>query len=253
MMNLDYVVVASSTALHREQLAFLEKNLWGKLILVEKPLFNEFYDLKIRNNRVFVGYNLRFHPLLQKIRKAISGRRLWNIQAFCGSYLPDWRPKRDYRETSSAKKDAGGGVLLDLSHELDYVRWLAGSIEVKHAVSVTVSDLDISSDDLLFVSGKTKEGAYVHITLNYFTRQPLRQILIDGKDISIRADLISNSLSVIEDGEASDNSWPDLERSDTYRSQHRAVLEDDLSSICTFAEGLETMRLIDRVRSFSNS
>ena len=250
--NPDYVIIASPTTQHLYQLEFMEEHLEGKKILVEKPLFDSFCELEIKNNQVYVGYNLRFHPLLKKIKKFISGRPLWNLQVFCGSYLPDWRPERDYRQTYSAKKNSGGGVLLDLSHELDYVQWLAGNIELKHAVSEKVSVLDIDSDDLLLLSGKTEGGAHIHISQNYFTRNPLRQILIDGKGISIRADLVTNLLSVVEDGEASDYSYPELERNNLYRAQHQAVLEDNRSCICTYDEGLETMRLIDRIRSFGN-
>jgi CMP-N,N'-diacetyllegionaminic acid synthase len=189
--------------------------------------------------------------MIQKIRNSISGRRLWNVQVFCASYLPDWRPERDYRETSSAKLDFGGGVLLDMSHELDYIQWLVGPIEVTHAVSKKVSDLKIDSDDLLLLSGKTKEGTHLHISLNYFTRKSQRQILIDGEDISIRADLDTNTLSMVEKGEASDYSWPELERNETYRAQHQAILEGDMSKICSFEQGLQTMHLIERIRSWS--
>ena len=251
-LNPDYVVIASSTALHHEQLAFLEESLRGKTILVEKPLFDAFYDLEIRNNRVFMGYNLRFHPLLQKTKETIYGRRLWNLQAFCGSYLPDWRPERDYRITYSAKKDAGGGVLLDLSHEIDYVQWLAGLIEVQHVASEKVSNLEIETDDLLLLSGKSRSGVRVHVSLNYFTRMPMRQVLIDGEGVSIRADLVENTLSVVEDGETSKYSWPDLERNDTFRAEHRAALENDHTSLCTYEEGLATMRLVENIRSFKN-
>ena len=252
-LNPDYVVIASSTALHHEQLAFLEEHLEGMQILVEKPIFDSVIDLAVKHNEVYVGYNLRFHPLLQKIKDAVTGRKLWIIQVFCGSYLPDWRPKKDYRETSSAKKDLGGGGLLDLNHELDYIQWLAGSIELEHAVNEKVSGLEIDTDDLLLLSGKSEGGAHIHISLNYFTRKSIRQIIIDGEGISIQGDLITKTLSIVEDGEASDFSWPELGRNDTYRAQHQAILEDDLSLVCTLKEGLETMGLIDRVRSFGSS
>jgi CMP-N,N'-diacetyllegionaminic acid synthase len=251
-LNPDYVVIASPTAQHFSYLKFLEENIERKKILVEKPLFDSITNLVIKHNEVYVGYNLRFHPLLQKIKDAVTGRKLWNIQVFCGSYLPDWRPGRDYRETSSAKLDSGGGVLLDLSHELDYIQWLAGPLAVEYAVSEKVSDLEINTDDLLLLSGKTRDCARVHISLNYFTREPLRQILVDGEGISIRADLITNTLSVVEKGEAFDFSWPELGRNDTYRAQHRVIIEDDSSLVCTFEEGLGTMDLIERIRSFNS-
>jgi|TARA_B100000315_G_scaffold260430_1_gene321747 CMP-N,N'-diacetyllegionaminic acid synthase len=249
----DYVVVGSPTNKHYSQLMFLEENLKEKKFLVEKPLFEAFHDYEIKNNEVYVGYNLRFHPLLNKVKELISVRKLWNIQVFCGSYLPDWRPGRDYRETTSAKTDSGGGVLLDLSHELDYVQWLTGAIDLKYCVSEKISDLNIETDDFLHLSGKSASGANVHLVLNYFTRQPLRQILIDGEGISIQADLIANTLSVVQESESSNFAWPEFERNDTYLAQHQAILEDEKTCLCTYAEGLETMRLIDRIRSFGNS
>jgi len=251
-LNPDYMVIASPTNQHYTQLKFLEDNFKRRKILVEKPFFDSFVDLKVTHNEVYVGYNLRFHPMIDKIKKICIDRRLWNIHVFCGSYLPDWRPGMDYRETSSAKRDSGGGVLLDLSHELDYVQWLAGPLEVEHAVNKKVSDLDIDSDDLLLLSGRTQDGVHVHIGLNYFTRKPIRKIIIDGEGISIEGDLIANTLSVTEDGETSDYSFPDLERNDTYRAQHQAVLESDLKNVCTFTEGLNTMRLIENIRSWHN-
>ena len=86
-LNPNYIVVASNTNLHHEQLVFLEKNLQGKKILIEKPLFYFFDYLQIKNNQVFVGYNLRFHPLIKLIKEKISGRKPWYIHVTCGSYL----------------------------------------------------------------------------------------------------------------------------------------------------------------------
>ena len=252
-LNPDYLVVASNTALHYEQLVFADNNLQGSKILMEKPLFDVFHHLEIRNNQVFVGYNLRFHPLLQLIKEKITNKKLWNIQVFCGSYLPDWRPGRDYQETSSAKQKTGGGVLLDLSHELDYIQWLVGTIDLIHVINEKVSDLGIETDDLLLLSGKSESGAHVHITLNYFTRRPIRQFIIDGEGISIQADLITNSLSVIEQTEESEFSWPELNRDETYLAQHSAIINGDLSCVCTFKEGLETMQLINNIKSFNEN
>jgi CMP-N,N'-diacetyllegionaminic acid synthase len=252
VLNPDYVVISSPPTQHYSQLKFLEAHLEDTKILVEKPLFDSMADLVIKHNEVYVGYNLRFHPLLQKIKDAVTGRKLWNIQVFCGSYLPDWRPGRDYTKTYSAKKDVGGGVLLDLSHELDYVQWLTESLKVEHVVSEKVSVLEIDSDDLLIFLGKTQNGAHVHINLNYFTRKPIRQIIIDGEGISIQGDLITRQLSVLEDGETSDYSWPKLGSNNTYRAQHQAIFEGNSSLVCTFEEGLATMRLIDDIRSFNS-
>ncbi len=251
ILDPDYIVVASPTTAHYSQLKYLEKHLTQKTILVEKPLFDSKAEFHSRSNKIVVAYNLRFHPLISKIRQLCQDRQLWSILVVCGSYLPDWRPGRDYRATSSAQKSSGGGVLLDLSHELDYVQWLAGPLEVEHAVNKKVSDLEIDTDDLLLFSGRSAGGAAVHVALNYFSREPIRRISLDGEGISLHGDLIAKRLAVTVDGVGSEFSWPDLQRNDTYRAMHLAALKNDCSSICSVDQGLQTMALIESIRSWA--
>jgi CMP-N,N'-diacetyllegionaminic acid synthase len=248
----SYIVVASNTSRHFEELYYLENNFRGKTILVEKPLFHRYHALNIQNNSVWVGYNLRFHPLMQLIKEKVAGKNLWHVQVFCGSYLPEWRPGRNYRTTSSTRKNAGGGVLLDLSHELDYVQWLCGKITPEYVRSEKVSDLDIETDDLMLLIGRTENGAILQITLNYFTRKASRWVIIDGEGISIQADLIARSVTIHEDGEVTDHVWPDLERNATYKAEHEALLIGNTSNACTYEEGLETICLIDTIRGWKN-
>jgi len=247
-INPDYIVIASSTSLHFEQITFLEKNFKEKTILVEKPILQKNENLKLSNNKVFVGYNLRFHPMIKKIRKICNNRKIWSIYAFCGSYLPDWRPGRDYRLTASAKKKTGGGVLLDLSHELDYIQWIAGEIRVKHVFSEKISNLEIDTDDILMLNAETSNGVKLHIGLNYFTKKPIRKIMIDGEGISIQADLITNSMHLNKDEKNKIFTWKEVTRNYTYSAQHQAILDNNFSDICSFSEGLSTMKLIDSIR-----
>jgi len=248
----DYIVIASNTLRHFEELCFLEENFKEKTILVEKPLFEKYHDFTVQNNAVLVGFNLRFHPLMQFIRKKVTQKNLWNINVFCGSYLPEWRPGRDYRTTSSAMKGSGGGVLLDLSHELDYVQWLAGKITPEYIVNEKVSNLDIETDDFLMLSGRSEHGVALQISLNYFTRKPVRQIIIDGEGISIQADLVTSTATINENGSESCYSWDDFSRDDGYCTEHHALLSGDFTNACSYQEGQELMRLVDVIRNWEN-
>ena len=246
----DYIVIASNTALHYKHLVYLENKFSNKTILVEKPLFERAYEFTPVNNTVWVAYVLRAHPILQLIKKTAGTKNIWSIHAFCGSYLPDWRPGRDYKETSSAKVESGGGVMLDLSHELDYVQWIAGRIEIDYVCSERVSTLEIETDDLLMLNGHTENGTKVQINLNYFTRNPKREILIDGEDISIQADLINNCVRIHLDGKVQTYSYEDNEMNDIFREEHKAVLAGNSEMACSCQEGLATMNLIERIKTF---
>ena len=86
--------------------------------------------MNANTNKVFVGYNLRFHPVIKKLKKEIKNKKIFNVNIQNSSYLPSWRKNNVYTKTSSAKKALGGGVLLDISHELDFIRYLFGSFKI---------------------------------------------------------------------------------------------------------------------------
>lgn len=102
-----------------------------------------------------VGYNLRFSPSLLKFRSLIAAGEVGGIvsvRAETGQYLPGWRPDRDYRRTVTARRDAGGGVLRELSHEIDYLQWIFGDISWVSARLGQQSQLEIDVEDVAHIT-----------------------------------------------------------------------------------------------------
>ena len=205
--NPDLIIVSSTTNKHLYHLRNIEKKFVNKTVLVEKPLFDNFYKFKVKKNKVFIGYNLRFDPVIQFIKKKLTNKKLWSVNVICYSYLPEWRSKRNYSKTSSAMKKLGGGVLLDLSHELDYIQWLFGSIKVKFVINNKISNLKINTDDNLVLFGKTINVKQLQINLNYFSKIPTRKIYIDGPKINIVADLLNKKIIYKENGNKIIKKW----------------------------------------------
>ena len=241
--NPDYIIISSYTSEHFKQLKFFNKLLSNKKILVEKPLYENLYNKNIIvKNKIYVGYNLRFHPLIKLIKKLTHNKILWNYQVFCGSYLPSWR-KTNYTISSSSKKKYGGGVLLDLSHEIDYSRLIIGDFNISNLIFKKISNLKIETEDLLLASGTYKK-THIHISLNYFSRFNLRQIIIDGKGISICADLNSNKAIIFINGKKYNyKSKKTIER--TYYDMHKSILNDRNSSACSYKDALKTQKIIE--------
>jgi predicted dehydrogenase len=240
----DYFVIASETNKHFAQLKFLDENVKSKLIFCEKPLFETKKDLEIKNNKVFVGYVLRFHPLLEKLKELAKGEKIILAHVKCGQYLPSWRPNTDYKNCYSAKKDEGGGVLLDLSHELDYVQWLCGKIQTLNSIQTKVSDLEISSDDLTMLIGKTNKDAFVNISIDYISKSTHRRLFVETLEHTYDLDFISNQLTKKDKmGDAEVCSIENLERNCMFKKMHLDILNQQ-ETICTFKEGMEVMETI---------
>jgi len=172
------VVVASPTSTHLEALRWAVDN--GAHAYVEKPLASSSNGVAETlaaaddaGLTVAVGYNLRFHPALEAIREAVkSGRigRLLSIRAEVGRYLPDWHPGEDYKRSYAARAELGGGALLTLSHELDFVRWVAGEIEDVQGVAAHVSSLELDVDDLADLTCRLAGGAIASIHMDFIDR-----------------------------------------------------------------------------------
>ena len=251
-VNPHYIVICNPTSDHLNKVKFIEKNCRNKFVLVEKPLFSKPDKINTEKNKYYVGYSLRFNPIINFLKKKIKSKKIWNVNIFCGSYLPNWRSNINYRKSASAKKSLGGGVLLDLSHELDYVQWLFGKIEIEHCKSMKLSNLNIGTDDFLNLTGKTKNVPSIQITLNYFTREPTRQIFIDGKNVSVQADLIKKNVVYYDGNKKKIYNFKNSDRNSEYQKQHLAILTNkNTDKLCTFKEGKQLLYLINQIRAKS--
>ena len=236
-----YVVIANKTSEHGETLRKLKRGGFKGVVLVEKPLFSKVENVNVKGfKKVIVGYNLRFHPVLQKLKELLRKERIISFQAYAGGYLPDWRPQADYRKGYSASRRKGGGVLRDLSHELDYTAWICGKCLSLTALGGHFSGLRITSDDVFAILMKTERCPVVSIQINYLDRVPRREILVNTNRHTFKADLIGNSLEV--DGKIRAYK---TERDDAFRAEHKAVFIGRDSVLCSAATGSKVMKTID--------
>jgi predicted dehydrogenase len=174
----DAVVIATPTSAHADGLRWAVEQ--GLHAYVEKPLaassdgIAELLDEAAAAGLVVgVGYNLRFHPALEAIREAVLGGRvgrLLSVRAEVGQYLPDWHPGEDYRGSYAARRELGGGALLTLSHELDYVRWIGGEIESVSGVAARVSALELDVDDVAELVCRHESGALSSVHADFLDR-----------------------------------------------------------------------------------
>jgi predicted dehydrogenase len=237
----DYVVIANPTNQHHSTLLMLAQLGYTGTVLVEKPVFNRYMVVQSQIfKEVFVAYNLRFHPIIQRLKALLEGERILSVQAYVGQYLPDWRPTSDYRASYSASAEQGGGALRDLSHELDYLTWMLGGWERVSALGGHFSSLEITSDDVFALLLVTPACPIVTLQLNYLDRLARRFILINTSDHTYEADLNKGTITIDHDIESFIT-----ERDDTYRSMHDAILSGNRKSLCSLDEGLRTLQLIE--------
>lgn len=238
----DYIVVANRTNEHRASIAVLASGGFSGKVLVEKPLVERSGALPRHGFAgAAVGYNLRCHPLVAKLKLLLNDcKRISSAQVYVGSYLPDWRPGTDYLQSYSAKRAEGGGVLRDLSHELDCALWMFGPWTRMTALGGRFGSLEIDSDDSYSLLQETRSCSSVTVHLNYLDRVPRRFIAVNADGKTFHLDLIANTLGV--DGARESVT---VARDDTYRAQHKAMLAGDFSNLCTFDKGMETVFTIE--------
>ena len=239
-----YVVIANETVKHVDSLNALRSIGFSGWTLVEKPMAISRESLAgvTGGPRIRVAYNLRFHPALRRLKVLMGEDRPIAVQAYVGQYLPDWRPGTDYRASYSADKAAGGGVLRDLSHELDYLRWLFGPWSRLAATGGRRGDLEIDSDDTWCILMEHEAGPVVTLQMNYLDRVARRELTVVGAGHSYRLDLIVGTLTI--DGVPESFT---MERDQTYRDQHSAMLSGRPDELPSFAEGVAVMATIDAI------
>ncbi len=134
---------------------------------------------------VLVACNMRLHPAIRRLKQWLDEGavgRVLSAHAQFGHFLPNWRPGRDYRQTYSADGAAGGGILLDAIHELDYLVWFLGGMVEVACLEASVSDLTIDAEDTVDLILRAKTGALVSVHLDYNQRIKRRRCEIVGTE-----------------------------------------------------------------------
>ena len=242
-----YIIISSRTNMHYSQLKIIEKKIKNSYILVEKPLFEKKQILNINRNKVFVGYNLRFHPVLIFLKKFVQKKKIFSINIVCKSFLPKWRKNVHYSKSNSSKRSYGGGALLELSHELDYLQWLFGKIKkIEFSKLRKISNLNIDCEDSAVIVGKTNFSHFL-LDLNFHSTRSERTLKIDGENFSLKADLIKNQIEIFKGKKPKIIKFKN-NKNTTYTKLHNSILTKNFKNVCSYSEGQNLMNIIDKIK-----
>lgn len=239
-VDLDFAIISNPTSKHTEALKSVLK--LKVPVMVEKPISGDLEGLEeiiadFESTGIinYVACNLRFHPCIKWLKDNLSVSEVLEVRAYCGSYLPDWRPGVDYRKAYSSVNALGGGVHLDLIHELDYLVYLFGLPGRSISSLRKVSRLEIESMDSASYLLEYSEFTAT-VGLNYFRRKPKRSIDIVTNDDVFMVDLLNGTIET-------KNSKIDFSANffitDTYKDQMKYFL-----SILNTPEGVRNMNTL---------
>lgn len=238
-----YVVIANATAAHIATVQQLDALGYDGILLVEKPLSSIPLVLPVCSiQKAYVAYNLRFHPVIVQLRSLLQVYSPVSISINCGQHLSTWRPGRELSKCYSSYSSEGGGVLRDLSHELDYMLWLLGPWASVAALGGNFGLLGIEADEAWSMLVKFKKNLFATLSINYLDMPGRRSILVTTNSGTIYADLVDNTISI--NGQITHFK---LERNDTYTEMHKAAMSGDDRCLCTIEEALNVNKLISAV------
>jgi predicted dehydrogenase len=231
-------------------------------LFIEKPISYDLEGVERLNSEIkkrklfsYIAYNLRFHPVLEKIKQVTEKEsNPIYFDVICSSYLPNWRKNQDYSKSYSANSKTGGGVILDLSHEFDYLTWLLGKIDDISGFCGKISNLKINCEDIVDVQIKLKSGINGRMHLNYFSVYPERMIKLYYADRFIEGDLINNCLKIINKNGKNEELKFKFDLNETYEKQINYFFDNysknNLNIMNNYSEALKTF---NKIISFKNN
>lgn len=254
-------IVASPAPLHA---AYAAQLLSRKIpVLIEKPLsdslqrYTVYRDvLAAHKDRIEIAYNLRFMSSALKFKALLDACAVGEVRSVSvevGQYLPDWRPSSDYRKNVSAQRELGGGVLLELSHELDYLGWLLGGFETAYCVARNTGALEIDVEDTVDALLVRSDRLVVNVHMDFLQRAPVRACKVVGQQGTLVWDILNNGIILHTGRDQSRVLFedPDYDRNNMYLDQLRhfsQVAQGLAAPVIGLDDGLQTLCLIEAMR-----
>jgi predicted dehydrogenase len=240
----------------------------GSNVFIEKPLSHSSEGIQILRTTLhrkkllgFVGYNLRFNDgvriLKQMVDDLVYGRVV-HASAYFGQYLPDWRPWQNYKRSYTGRKELGGGIIHDGSHEIDYMKWLFGEpMEIQSQFSIPEM-LEVNAEGLADILLKFDKGVQGYIHLDFIRRQYRRAFELLTENGLIQWSLSEGQIRIFD---ATQKSWKTVELEKNLNRMYEQEIEhvinciakDERSSIIDIENGISTLKLTEAVYTSGRS
>lgn len=261
--NLDMALVASPATLHaKHAIQLIDANV---PVLIEKPLAASMQDAKIileaasiNSAIASVGYCLRYLPVIQELKKLLQTQKLgiiYNVYCEVGQYLPYWRPDKEFKNSVSANKCLGGGALLELSHEIDYLHYLFGDLEPHASILRSSSALNLDVEDQVDVLAVSRSNEVVTIHLDFLQKKAFRKIRIIAENGIAECDLIANQLVVDVSSEEKyfyeDKGYDKNKIYLNMLNDFNLLIAGKENSTISLKEGLKTVHFIHKVKELA--
>lgn len=248
--TIDFAIISNPTFQHFKTIEdLISLNI---PLMIEKPISNNLNGsekleklIKQQNIITYVACNLRFHPCIKFLKEEIKNLsdKINEVNIYCGSYLPDWRPALNYKKIYSSINSMGGGVHLDLIHELDYASWIFGSPNQSHCSLTSKSNLNIDADD--YANYLLKYNNFnISIILNYYRPIAKRTIEIIFSNEIWEVDLLKNTIKNMSNDIIFQ--CKDYNIINTYESQLKyfiLCIEQNIKPMNSFKESLNILKI----------
>ena len=240
----DIAFITNPTSEHLNAVKMLVGK--AKNFFIEKPI-SDSVDIQKEGFEAikgvcYIACPLRYTKIMNYIKEFVQRNKVISYRAFSSSYLPDWRPENDYRSSYCAVKALGGGVELDLIHEIDYLGTIFGPPEEVILRRGKFSDLEIETNDLAIYIMRYKDKLGT-IYLDYFGRHPSRGLLLCTNEATLECDFMSGK--ILNNGREIDADLKE-ERNSSYLKEMRAFIEmvvDNRENCNPFEEALNTLKI----------
>ncbi len=259
-------VIASPSTFHMQTAQPLANA--GVHLLVEKPLAASYDGVETllascsaHDSVLMTAYNLRFLPSLQVYRETIQSGvigKVVSVRCEIGQYLPSWRPGSDYRQGVSASRTLGGGALLELSHEIDYLRWIFGEVAWVRASLSKQSNLEIDVEDtahliLGFEPDADGRELIANLNMDLLRHDTTRQCLAIGEHGSLRWNGLTGIVELfLADGTAWKKIFehtPNLDDCYIAEWQHfLACIREGIAPLVSGQDGFAALNIIEASR-----
>ena len=258
-LNIQAAIVSSPTVFHIEQ--SIELASAGIHMLIEKPLSVSMLGVeqlmeKIHQNRciVNIGYVLRYDDAARRFKQLLHESKIGkitNVRIECGSYLPDWRPTLDYKNSVSALPELGGGVLLELSHELDYMHWFFGVPVSVYANLHNSKTLGVKVEDQANLLMQSREGYPLTVQIDFHRRHPTRVCNVQTTNGELTWNAVKKSVSWLPVNGDKSIEYFECEKDYVYTKQLKCFIgsnELNYKPIVSLQDGLNVMKLVNAAR-----